>query len=139
MKKLLTLSAMTLLAVSAFGQGQVMFNNIDKTGTPNILAPIHFDSPTGAVISGTDARACLLGGPAATGVATTLASLGNLQVLVSAGSSGATWVNFRTGAAAGYVNVGQDGARVVPGVAYSGSAMLQMVAWTGNFTDWASA
>lgn len=138
MKKLLTLSAITLLAVSAFGQGQVLFNNLDKTATPNILAPVHMDTLTGALLSGTQARAALLGGPAATGIGSSLANIGNLTMLANP-TDGSTWVNFRTGGAAGYVSVGATGARILNNVGYNSSAMLQMVAWTGNFSDWASA
>ena len=52
------------------------------------------------------------------------------------------WVNFRSGTAApaapGYVTV-TGPARVVPGVDWGGSALVQMVAWQGNYDTWAAA
>src|SRR5438128_2551048 len=54
-----------ICSLTAFGQGQVSFNNRATTATPNpIISPIYFDS--GAMpLSGTDTsfRAALLGGP----------------------------------------------------------------------------
>lgn len=137
MKKLLTVSAMALLAVSAFGQGQVAFNNLDKTH--NILAIVYNSDGTTA-LSGTAAKAALLGGPATGGVAYNAQTgvAGNLTQLASP-VTGTTWVNFRTGAAAGYVAVGSDSPRILNNVGYNSQAMLQMVAWTGSANDWASA
>jgi len=136
MKKLFTVSAMALLTVSAFGQGQVSFNNLDKAN--NILAII--SDANGVALSGVSARAALLGGPAATSIAYNVASktTGNLSLLASP-ASGTTWVNFRTGAAAGYVAVGSDSPRILNNVGYNASAMLQMVAWTGSANDFATA
>jgi len=138
MKKLLTVGALAILATSVFGQGQVNFVNIDKTVTPNILAIV---TDNGTPISGTAARAALLGGPAATGVGYALnfttgaVTPGNLSTLANP-NDGSTYVNFRTGAAAGYVAAAP---RILTDVGYNSSAMLQMVVWTGNFNDWASA
>jgi len=128
---------MALLAVSAFGQGQVSFNTRDTIN--GILAQVTYKS-TGVAVSGTEGRIALLGGPAATGIGASTAGAGNLKMLVSGGSSGASWVNFGTSAATkGYAAVGTDKTRVLTDVNYSSSAMLQLVAWTGNATDWASA
>lgn len=127
-----------MLAASAFGQGQVNFVNIDKTVTPNILAIV---TDGGAAVSGTAARAALLGGPAATGVPYAInganVTMGNLKDLANPNDpTGPTWVSFRTGAAAGYVAATP---RILTDVGYNASAMLQMVVWTGNYNDWASA
>lgn len=136
MKKLLTVSAMALLAVSAYGQGQVAFNNLDKTH--NILALVKDGS--GTLLAGDAARAALLGGPTAGAVAYNINTgvAGNLTMLASP-VTGNTWVNFRTGAAAGYVNVGSDSPRILNNVGYNASATLQMVAWTGTYTDFTQA
>lgn len=141
MKKLLTLSAVALLAASTYGQGLVTFNNRDTASTPNILAPVTLN---GALASGTAARIALLGGPNATGVGAVLnfgapgSTMGNLSLLASP-NSGNTWVNFGTGGRAGFAAVGTDSGRVLSNVGFNADAKLQLVAWTGNFTDWSSA
>lgn len=151
MKKLLATSVMSLLAVSVFGQGQVVLQNLDTSTTPQVRAPIYLDVVGGVALSGTDTsfRAALLGGPT-TGIAANIPGsrtnsagggapvLGNLGLLASP-NTGNTWTTFRTGAAAGFVGVGSDGARVIPNVPYSGQALVQVVAWTGNFTTWDAA
>lgn len=130
MKKLLTIGAMSLLVASAFGQGVVVFGNRDTTATPAINAIV--TDMAGNKIDGLAGFAAFLGGPAAsTGYTVTSQSLiaGNLAQLGAA-------VNFRTGAAAGYVS---PDTRIVPNVAVGQTAMLQMVAWMGNYSDWNSA
>lgn len=137
MKKLITVSAMALLAVSAFGQGQVNFNNLDKNNNVLYL----FKDASGNPLSGTAASAALLGGPSAGATAYVIAGqvAGNLTMLASPIAPFNSVLNFRTGAAAGYVNTAGDAARVVPGVAYGAQAALQMVVWTGSSKDWTTA
>lgn len=138
MKKLLTLAALASLTLSAFGQGQVLFNNRATSATPPLNSPIYLDVVGGVKLEGATYRAALLGG-AVGSVATSLSGIGNLATLASP-NSGATWVTFRTGGTfGGAVAVGSDGARILPTVAYGQSAVLQMVAWAGNYTTWADA
>jgi len=136
MKKLITVSAMALLAVSAFGQGQVQFNNLDKAN--NILYLIR--DASGTTLSGTAASAALLGGPAAGAVAYGISPVvtGNLTMLASP-VTGNSVLHFRTGNAAGYVDTAGDAPRILNNVGYGASAALQMVVWTGSSPDWTSA
>ena len=139
MKKLLTLAAMAGLTMSVFGQGQVQFNNRLTSATPTVDAKIYLDTVGGPVLlSGTDTtfRAALLGGPTSAS-ASTAGSIGTLSLLASP-STAATWITFRTGAAAGYVGVGTDVARD-SGLPYSSTGLFQVVAWQGTETTWAAA
>src|SRR5205814_2272098 len=123
---------------SVFGQGQVQFQNLDSVNTPTIRAPIYLDVTNGVALSGTDQtlHAALLGGPTSGTPAFIPGSLspssagspsqGNLNLLASP-NTGATWVTFRTGAAAGFVAVGTDAGR--DGGAYSSTIEVQVVAW----------
>jgi len=134
MKKLLTLSVLAALAVSAYGQGIVTFNNRDAGN--NILAPV--TDSAGVALSGAQANIALLGGPSSF-IPASLSTAGTLSMLASP-TSGKTYVTFRTGALAGFAAVGSDTGRTVPGVDFGGNnAQLQLVAWTGAWTDWASA
>lgn len=148
LKTLLTLSAATFLTVSAFGQGQVVFQNLDTTITPNVRSPIYLDFVGGALLNGTDQslHAALIGGttslvPANVPGSRTntaggpLFTAGTLAMLASP-VTGSTWTTFRTGAASGFVGVGTDVARVVADVPYGGQAQVQIVAWNGSFTTW---
>jgi hypothetical protein len=138
MKKILALAALTALSVSAFGQGQIQFNNRVTTTTPAVDALIRFGSSAGAPLSGTDTsfRAALIGG-STTGIPTTSDALGTLTLLASP-TTQQTWVTFRTGAAAGYIAVGVDSARdaLLP---YGSQGIFQVVAWQGTQTTWAEA
>jgi len=143
MKRFFWLAFLPLLAELALGQGQVLFNNLDKAH--GIYAIVTDGS--GSPVSGTAARVALLGGPASTGVPYRWDShpgdiyactAGNLTMLASP-NTGITWVNFRTGAAGGYVDVGTDSPRILNDVGYNSPAMLQMVAWTGGWNDWVTA
>jgi len=145
MKKLLTLTALAAFAVSAFGQGQIIFQNRDTATTPPITAAVYLDvvgTGTVGALAGADYRAALLGGAlGATPWAVSAIGVSGgtgLQMLASP-ASGATWVTFRTGAAAGYVAVGTDSARVVPGVDWNATGVFQMVAWSGGFNTWEAA
>lgn len=148
MKTLISVVTIATLSQSAFGQGQVNFVNIDKTVTPNILA-IVTDATDGHALNGTEARAALLGGPAAGGQPYSFATeanpyggtwyypnrYGTLHTLFNANDN-SNFVTFRTGAAAGYV---AGTPRILNDVGYNQQAMLQMVVWTGNYPDWMSA
>lgn len=134
MKKILALAALTALSVSAFGQGQIQFNNRVTTTTPVVDALIR--DAAGMPASGTNFRSALIGGSTA-GTPTTAASLGTLNLLASP-TTGATWVTFRTGAAAGYVAVGTDSARD-SGLPYNTMGLFQVVAWQGTQNTWAEA
>jgi hypothetical protein len=140
MKTLLSFTAAAFAVGSAFGQGQVLFQNYDKSASPSILAPVYWGTLGGGYgppISGSNARAALLGGPLPY-QPWDYNTFGELTALASP-VTGQTWVNFRTGAAAGYVDVGTDSPRVVPTVPYGGQALLQMVVWTGNYDSWTDA
>jgi hypothetical protein len=142
MKKILTLAALAGLTLSAFGQGQINFNNRVPAATPPILAAVYGNSTDtnsgGYLLSGTDTnfRAALLGG-ATSATASSAASVGTLSLLASP-STAATWITFRTGTVAGYVAVGTDSARD-SGLAYGSTGLFQMVAWQGTETTWAAA
>jgi len=144
MKKLLVLSLLSSLAASAFGQGQVTFNNRVTTSTPlAVVAPIYIGSVGGTLASGTDTslRAALLSGPTGaaaafvsgsrTNQAGSSSSQGALSLIASP-STGATWTTFRTGTLAGYVAVGTDSARDA-GVPFGATAQFQVVAWNGGY------
>jgi len=150
MKKLLVLSALACTAASVYAQGFATFNNFDPA-TPVVRSPIYLLTVGGAAPSGTDTqfRAALLGGTTGTpfafitGSRTNSASgansAGSLSLLASPNTGNATWATFRTGTAAGFVAVGSDSPRVVPGVDFGGTAEVQVVAWSGGFSTWAQA
>jgi PEP-CTERM motif len=140
MKKLLALALLgSSLTLTAFGQGEVQFKNfisgvVDARITQDVTTP---GSPVN--IDGSDPlfRAALLGG-AVGGTAATMNDAGSLALLSSPDGT-STYVGFRTAGAAGILNIGNEAARVVPGVNWGGSAMVQVVAWYGNETDYAAA
>jgi hypothetical protein len=129
MKRIALVLALSAISISAFGQGALLFNNIG----PGITAPITELTSTGPRLDGTAYYACLLGGPVS-GTAWSgdpLAPVMGTLTLTTNLSTGAGVVTFRTGAAGiGYVNVGAAGARVIPGVDYSGTAQVQVMAWS---------
>ena len=134
--------AHSLLSLAAMGQGTVCFNNRDFGA--GIDAPVFWNEVGGAKVDGTDPlwRAALLGGlltstPVYAG--STLPNGGTTLSMLASPTTGATWVNFRTGAAAGYVAVGSDCMREIPGVDWGGHAMVQMVVWYGDFDTWNDA
>jgi hypothetical protein len=139
MKRLFIIVSSVILCHSVFGQGQVMFNNLDLTARPYIDARIYDWKFGGYASYDGYVRAALLGGP----VGSKPVKLdswyyeydsGNLSELANP-VNGQTWVNFLSGTNAGYVDVGNSGARVVPNVGYGQPVMLQMVAWTGSTTN----
>lgn len=125
MKKLVVLLTL-VAAVSGYSQGTINFQT--KLTAANIDAPIAYGTggpatagtrpsglAPGSQWSGINALAGLYGGP----VGTTEA---NLVLLVPS-------VGFRTGAAAGYVNVGSSASRDVAGTVPGGSGVFQIRAW----------
>jgi hypothetical protein len=138
MKYTLAIAALAASAVGALAQGQMQFNN-RLTGI-GIDAPISID---GANISGTAARAALVGGAVGSVTpwqVTTAGVSGGAGMAMSAHPTlGTTWVTFRTGAAAGYVSVGSAGVRGIGGVPFGTVATVQIVSWTGNYTSFADA
>lgn len=152
MKKILAIGALASLTLSAFGQGQVSFNNRNTTATPNpINSALYLDTVGGVLLAGTDTqfRAALLGG-ATTGTPAfvpgsrtnstangTVPAAGNLSLLASP-ASGATWATFRTGTLAGFFATGTDTARD-SGLAYGSTGLFQVVAWNGGYNTWAQA
>jgi hypothetical protein len=122
MKSVILASCLGLSACLAHGQGTVNFNN--KFSPAEIDAPISyaagspFGGQDGVRIEGavhSSARAALYGGPDG--------STADQLVLV------APAVGFRFGIAAGYINVGDNAQRSVPGVSLGGFAIVQVRAW----------
>ena len=50
-----------------------------------------------------------------------------------------TWVGFRTGPAAGYLNVGSNAARAISLVSWGQQALVQVVGWYGKYNSYAEA
>jgi hypothetical protein len=151
MRKLLFASIFVSSALSVLAQGIVQFQNRDTLNGINSPIYIFAVGSNGILANGTDTglRAALLGGPPGTPFAVipnsrtnyynASWSMGGLSMLANP-STGATWTTFRTGTAAGYVGVGSDVARVLPGIDYGGNlAEVQVVAWTGGYNTWAEA
>jgi hypothetical protein len=149
MRKLFVLSTLACTALSVLAQGTIQFQNRDTAN--GINSPIYMFTVGGTLANGTDTglRAALLGGPTGTQFAFipgsrtnyngSIPSMGALSML-SSPSTGATWTTFRTGSAAGFVAVGTDSARALPGIDYGGNlAEVQIVAWNGGFNTWAEA
>jgi hypothetical protein len=147
MKRGLTIIAATMAILQAFGQGQVNFNNRNTAVTPNVVAPIYWESVGGNLASGTGYRVALLGGstsltPAFIPFSRTNggfgpSTAGTLNLLTSPSTS-ATWATFRTGTVAGFAAVGTDSARD-SGLPYGSTGLFQVVAWSGQFNTWIEA
>lgn len=146
MKKLLLTVGACLATSVAFGQGIIIFNNNPAT-LGGSGAPIYMDVVGGAKLSGTDARAALLAGPAATAVPISLApgslNKGNLEMGKYTATPFQTWVNFRTGTStasgAGFVSVGAQSSRAFTGIGWDSSFKAQVAVWTGNYNTWDEA
>jgi hypothetical protein len=126
MRRILVLTCLCLFSTTAGGlaQGTLLFNNKAAAVTPPIDAPISYPAGTpfggasGAKIDGAlhpTAMAGLYAGPDGA----TEAQL----VLVGA------VVGFRSGVAAGYVNVGAFGSRTLPFVSAQTYVIAQIRAW----------
>lgn len=146
MKSILLVTLLSCSTTVAFGQGQVQFRNYVTSTTPAIDAPVYF-SVSGPLLDSSNPlwRAALIGGPTTATVASWRGP-GTLQMMFYPATDGTTtisWVTFRSGttppAAPGYVATGLSAARAVPGVDWGGTALVQMVAWQGNFTTWQDA
>jgi hypothetical protein len=121
-----------LAELIAFAQGTVNFNNkvnatVGPPPTPAIDAPISYAAGTplggasGAKIDGAThptAWVALYGGPVGTPE--------DQLVLLAPG------LQFRSGAAAGYVNTLGNASRAVPGVAPGAAAVVQLRAWDSD-------
>lgn len=142
MKKVLVLVSL-VAAVTAFSQGTVNFQNRNTTVSPQINAPISYAATAGVAGSRQDAAAVNINGAGSLVVGSqnfggqfAMAGLygapagfteDNLILLVPA-------VGFRSGAAAGYVNVGSTASRMFPStgtyaVAGNTPAVVQIRAW----------
>jgi|ERR1051325_2975716 hypothetical protein len=156
MKKTLLTVLLCGAGSAAFGQGFAIFNNVVRNTTPSINAPIYLYQVGGFKLdSAVNSlwRAALLGGPTTSTPAFVNGSLGfssvghdtagNLGLTHYVNDATRTWVGFRSGTStvlgAGVVDVGAESTYVIPGVDFGQQAMLQVVAWQGNFTDWYSA
>jgi len=121
MKKLAILAALAAASLSSYAQGKITFSN-RVVGT--VDAPI-FDVGGTAKLSGTGAWAQIYAGPA---------GVTDASKLVAVGSP----VNFRTGAAAGYVQPPASDV-TINGVNAGAVATLQVRAWTGTATSFEAA
>ncbi len=146
MKTKLLAVVLSCVVAGAFGQGQVQFRNYFTGTTPNVDAPV-YSSDYGIYLDSSNPlwRAALIGGPT-TATPASAQTPGTLQMMfypTTAATSTISWVNFRSGttppAAPGYVAYGSTVARAVPGVDWGGTALVQMVAWEGDYTTWAEA
>jgi hypothetical protein len=143
MKKILLTALLCCATASVFAQGVVQFRNYWTSTTPAVNAPVGIQG--GALLNASNPlwRAALIGGPVGATPTDGMMVLGNLSMMYYTVNTTVTWVNFRTGAtppaADGYINVGSSTARVVPGVDWGAQAVVQMVAWQGNFTTYADA
>jgi hypothetical protein len=115
MKKLMIAVAALMVSIAAYGQGQFVFNN---RVPPDINAKFQLSSDTGTTssLAGTAYTVQLLGGATGTPVA-------NLTQLAT--------TDFRTGAAAGYVN---PLTVTVPGLAGGKSADILLRVFSGAGT-----
>jgi len=147
MKKILFTALLSCVAIGVYAQGQVQFRTYVPSTTPVIDAKVSLESGMALDNSNTEWRAALLGGPTTLTAANVPGSyvgagatavLGTLPVLWNPATTTLTWVNFRAAPNAGYVSV-VGVSREVEGVNWGGSALIQMVAWQGPYTDWASA
>jgi hypothetical protein len=59
--------------------------------------------------------------------------------LLASPTTGATWVGFGTGPDAGYLDIGTDTARVIPGLDWGQLALVQVVVWHGEYNTWEEA
>ncbi|HEY5909460.1 MAG TPA: immunoglobulin domain-containing protein [Verrucomicrobiae bacterium] len=138
-----TLAIILVLAASylaALGQGQVQFQNYVPSTTPAIDAPVYLYHMGGARPDYSNPlwRVALLGGPT-TATPASSTNVGTLSQLYHPTITSLTWFNFGMGTNAGYADVRTNAARVVPGVDWGGTALVQVVAWEGNYYDWADA
>lgn len=141
MKKILLTALLSCVTVGVFAQGVVQFRTFYASSTPPVNAQVHLGDMAGPLLDSANTlwRAALIGGPT-TGTAANVAAgvVGNLSMMYQPTTTTLTWVNFRAAPNAGYVSV-TNPPRAVPGVDWGGQAMVQMVAWQGNYDTWAAA
>jgi hypothetical protein len=119
MKKTSTLIVAALLVSAAFLPAQGTFGsvNFNNRYLPEFIdAPVYDLTIGGTMLEGSSYLAQLYSGPAGT----------TEDKLVPTGAV----VDFRTGLAAGYINVGTDGSRSIPNVTPGSLAVVQVRAWT---------
>ncbi len=144
-KTLVLTGLLSFWCVSSLAQGWVQFRNFYTGTTPPIDARVSFFWGGAPNASNPLWRAALIGGPT-TATPASYNGPGTLQMMFYPGTganSTISWVNFRSGStppiADGYVNIGSTPARAVPGVDWGGTALVQMVAWQGNYNTWEEA
>jgi len=115
MKKLLTAAVLLAAGLVAYSQGTIGTVNFNNRTASGVDAKIV--DASGAGLSGTDWFAQLYFAPGASAAESSLTAVALPPV------------NFRIGAAAGYVAVGQLGSRDLTGVAPGGDATVQIRAW----------
>lgn len=121
MKKTSSLIVAALLASAAFLPAQGTFGTVNfnnRVLLDSIDAPIYDLTVGGTMLSGSGYLAQLYTGPAGT----------TEDKLVPTGAI----VDFRTGLASGYLNVGTDGSRSIPNVLPGDDAVVQVRAWSAN-------
>lgn len=116
MKKLVTFFLLSAICASAFGQATLLFNN--RAPAFGVDAPVYDLTLGGTKLEGSSFLAQLW--VATTNDPTSYFAVGDI-------------VDFRTGVAAGYVNVGVDGSRTIPSVSYGDYVYAQVRAWTDVF------
>ncbi len=128
-------------SLSVQGQGQVQFRTFYTVSTPPVDAPVYLNGIDGTLpdSSNTNCRAALIAGPTY-GTPASWNTPGNLSIMYNPNNTTVTWANFRSGTnppfAPGYVSAGP---RTVPGIDWGEIALVQMVAWLGNYNSWAEA
>jgi hypothetical protein len=121
MKKVSGLIAAWLLLPAAFVSAQGTFGTVNfnnRVLMDGVDAPIYDLSVPGTPLEGSAYLAQLYSGPVGT----------TEDKLVPTGAI----VDFRTGLAAGYLNVGTDGSRTIPNVLPGDYAVLQIRAWSAS-------
>ena len=119
MKKTSSLIVAALLASAAFLPAQGTFGTVNfnnRVLIDSINAPIYDLTVGGTMLEGANYLAQLYTGPLGT----------TEDKLVPTGAI----VDFRTGVASGYLNVGTDGSRSIPNVLPGDTAVVQIRAWT---------
>ncbi len=142
MKRVLGIACLIVAATSSvFAQSTFLFNNRLNAASPlpaidaaiyDLVVPATQALGDPGRLSGTSFYVAIFGGLQGTST--------NSLVLLTNPNTGQGVVDFRTGNAAGYVNVGTDGLRAVQGITNSGFATLQVRAWSAaGGTNWDAA
>ncbi len=140
-------------SLGASAQGVVQFRTSYSGTTPPVNAQVFYGLYGYNLTPLSDAnrnwRAALIGGPVTSTPANVPwshpgngggLSMGNLQTMYNPTVTTLTWTGFSAPPNAGYVYVSPGTAgRAVPGVDWGGTALVQMVAWEGNYNTWQDA